>query len=135
MGVTVSLSVKFARFADLIGLSVMLPSLVIYYVSYLSDEFEMDEKSRNVQVQTVFLLMTVVTHFTAVDYVCHMVQRQIFFWACLGMMILVRYSHKENNIYSGFSISLVIDLLFEAVLYTNYRAKATLFMRIKEKAL
>ena len=96
----------------------------------------MNATSRNIQVQGVILLFFIVTNFMSVGYLVHMVFREVFVWSCLSMIIIGRSKFEgENNIYAGFIISLSFCILFEAVLYSNHRAKAILFMRMEVSAL
>ena len=72
----------------------------------------------------------------AVDFLCHFILREIFVWSCLGLIIIGRNQYEgENNVYAGFSISLLYCLLYESVIYTNHRSKAILFMQMKQTAL
>lgn len=137
MGITVILSYKFPIFVEFISLSVLVPSMIIIYVSYSNDQiFDMDATSRNVQLQTFFLIIFMVTNFMSVDYLCHLIIRQCFTWACMSMIIIGRSQYDgENNVYTGFGLTLIFSLMFESVLYSNHRSKAGLFMRIKLTAL
>ena len=96
----------------------------------------MNATSRNIQLQGLILLFFIVTNFMSVDYLCHMIIREVFVWSCLSIIIICRSKFEgENNIYAGFILSLLFCILFEAVLYSNHRAKAILFMRMEVSAL
>ena len=71
----------------------------------------------------------------SVDYLSHLVMRQVYFWTGLAVIIYYRNEYGENNPYAALTISLLLTLLFESVLYANRRAQAKLFMRIKTIAI
>lgn len=48
---SVYLSFKNNKFTEIIGLSIMIPSMIILFISYMTDEFFiMDNRARNVQI-------------------------------------------------------------------------------------
>lgn len=136
MGIALLCSKRWPKVAEFIGLAVLVPTLVIIYVSYLSDLIEMDIATRNMQTYFILLLFFTVTNYMSVDFPMHLIYREIFYWAWFGFVAIKRSElNGENNLFSALGFGIVSSLIFEALLYTNHRAKATLFMQIKLMAL
>lgn len=137
MGLTVFWSIKYPKLAEFIGLSVMVPTLVILYVSYLGgDLIDTESSTRNMQTQVFLLVLFLATNLMSVDYLPHLIIREIYFWGCVSVIVPGRSRFDgENNMVAGFASAFTFCLLFESVLYTNHRAKAVLFMRVKVTAL
>lgn len=134
MGMTVFSSLKYPKLAECIGVAVMLPTMIILYASNLSDKIEMTTASRTYQTYFMALQFFIVTNYMAVDYVTHLIIREIFFWSWLILVAIKRHEYDGHNIGSSFAFGILFNLIFESLLYSNHRAKATLFMQVKVTA-
>lgn len=70
-----------------------------------------------------------------VDYLTHLIQRNVFYWSVMLLILTERSKLDENNIYAAFSATLFLNLAFETIIYINHRAKAKLYMQIKVMTL
>ena len=134
---TVFLSYKSIKCAELIGMSIIVPSVIVMFISYMTDEiFVMDNRERNVQALLYCVWQIILTHFMSIDFIPHLIQRQVFWLICNGIVMINPKDKGESNMSPAFIITL--GLLFvlsnEAILYFNHKAKAKLFMQIKVMA-
>ena len=134
---TVFLSYKSIRCAELIGMSIIAPSVIIMFISYMTDAlFVMDNRERNVQALLYCVYQIILTHFMPIDFLPHLIQRQVFWWVCNGIVMINPLGKGESSMSPAFIISLgsLFILANEAILYFNHKAKAKLFMQIKVMA-
>ena len=134
---TVFLSYKSIRCAELIGMSIIAPSVVIMFISYMTDAlFVMDNRERNVQALLYCVYQIILTHFMPIDFLPHLIQRQVFWWVCNGIVMINPLGKGESSMSPAFIISLgsLFILANESILYFNHKAKAKLFMQIKVMA-
>lgn len=136
LGLAIVMSKKWACIVELFGISLMVPTAVIIYLSYSFNLFEMDSKARNIQSNLFILLYFLATNLMSVDYIVHLALRQAFYWACVAVIVPGRDSLDDVvSIHEAVGICVLFSLLFESVLYTNHRAKAILFLRTNVTAL
>ena len=100
-------------------------------VSYRTEVFVTSSAARDVQLYSFFALVFIVTNFTTINWILHLLMRQLIAWVTLLFKITQRNEFDDNNIAAGIILTFLILLSFELVLYTNYHAKARLFSRIK----
>lgn len=133
---TVYMAYKNQKISELIGLSLMVPSLIIVYLSYLTEKRDdMDTHSRNVQLWLIMWEQFILSNLMSVDYLTHLIQRNVFFWSVMLLIIIERQKLDENNIYAALGATLSLNVAFETILYINHRAKAKLFMQMKVMTL
>ena len=114
----------------------MVPTLIVVYLSYMTGAFNnQDDKSRNIQVWLIMAEQFILTNLVSVDYLTHLIQRNVFFWSVMLLICFERKRLGENNIYAALGTTLFFNVAFESIIYMNHRAKAKLFMQIKVMTL
>lgn len=119
------------KFAELLGPSVLLPQLIGLMYTYYFLGFETTATSRNFIQRGELFVILIVANFMAVDYLPHLVVREICGLAFAVMTILYRHSYDENEIESALAMQVLLFFGLETIIYVNHKAKANLFMRIK----
>ena len=71
----------------------------------------------------------------SVDYLTHLIQRNVYFWSVMLLIMIERSKLEENNLYAAIGSTLFFSIAFETIVYINHRAKAKLFMQIKVMTL
>ena len=71
-----------------------------------------------------------VANFTAINFIPHLVVREIFAIGLALITTVTRNKFGENNLYAAGFIMILLVLGMESIIYVNHRAKANLFMRI-----
>ena len=64
----------------------------------------------------------------SVDYLTHLILRNLWFWPCMLIILVERSKTEEFHLLSGFSFTTFFNVAFETIIYINHRAKAKLFM-------
>ena len=77
----------------------------------------------------------IICNLMSVDYLLHLIQRTVFFWAVMLLIIFKRSTLEENNVYAALFTTLFFNVAFETIIYINHRAKAKLFMQMKVMTL
>ena len=104
---TVFLSYKSIRCAELIGMSIIVPSVIVMFISYMTDEiFVMDNRERNVQALLYCVWQIILTHFMSIDFIPHLIQRQVFWLICNGIVMINPKDKGESNMSPAFIITL-----------------------------
>lgn len=117
------------RLAELIGCSLMLSTLLVVYLSHLTDLFDWNEYTGEAQQYIVLLVFVFASVFTSIDFLWHLLYRQVYFWAC-AILLIYRRQLKEDHFdgYFCFIFSFILLLCLEMNSYTNHCSKATFFL-------
>ena len=117
--------------AELHDLSLMLPTVVIIYVTYLSSGIELSKDARQQQSNSLAISFVIAGMHMQTDFFRHMVIRQVAFWTG-AIMVSVKRIGMDEMTRASVGIIILLILFFETTFYLVYREKLILFQRFKQ---
>ena len=134
---TVLMSYQNEKFAELLSLSIIIPTLIIVFLSYQTESFNLDKDSRNFQLWLLSIESFVLVIIFPIDYLIHLIIRQSFYWLCFIYTMTKRVQYNENVTSPAgiICVTFCYVMILEFIVYINHKAKAKLFMQLKMSAM